>query len=1375
MTKPFLKNWFLLLLLVSIGLLSACGGGGADEPYVFPRDSGVSGGGSTTPPPPSPSPSPSPSPVSCVGDTDCAPGEKCLNGQCGIEECAADDECDDGKVCIDATCTLVTEQRCTADSECSAAENGKKRICNEEECIIGCRADADCSEGETCNTTLAVPQCEFAINPETVCEVRVDSYLELRIDAVRDRNDIPNPCPSAFYPNPPHTDLFCCTEANRSSPSPEPLFGNSQMCDLPNTFSITQWGGNRPMKLLFDIGDDHCNVFLRATDFPRYLLEHSALPGSLAIDSGANLAAAPSMAAHVGRGTCRELPGGGIQIEGITMQFLVTLYDNFTRCQLGVSTSCAPGTTGYPGPEPFSEYWSTDISADQPPIDRVIQALPGLANPPLTLTTGTASMSPPDPSINGVSTVSINGGPLRFVESENKSRVEFVTAVFVPNDGNPDLNAGTGQLQAELGNALLTARIGGVVTNPNASDGTIRGLQHLRDNCGQPTGGGGDGENNALSLSARLRFQTDDSAPLQQETLTVEGDVETGFEIDLCLPGLHNDDGDCVPVSQGELPYAKAEGDPLYPSTTDQFAQNGTVTLTLQGGDGGIQFDLPPAGGAFQIGSDLLDELLEGINILADQETDISLPITFTPQLSGLASCTNSGELILCNETKTISENPEIKLFLHGTARKPAPLLKLEEVRIGTFETGSSVDSSTPVQFAEKIVNVGTDHKLFRLKNDGVRAITIDALQAQDGHKNFRLGSVYQGPDFENRAWRSDQSSWTIPPSSEETPQNLFFFLNYGPFATEAVNTVDPSTETLIREDQGSLYLHGRSVRPDLETEETITLQGRAKNDRRATLSAYIQDDNRRTREGSCREESHCNTFTVEGAGETSTYDAYEPDKALVYSFRQDGATREIFIKNRGGLEPLRILQPPCLSGPSQDQFTLVVDGVVGDGLCTPGEEPVVVPDYPITLTSNQEVRLGRITFNAESSGSFEIHTADLVIKATSGNVDNNPPRLGANENFENTSTEIHFALKGTHAAPTDTRDLVIHRLMAGTNPMINPSSQQSRLLSTTTRGLLERYRTRTLTASQINDYVEVFTLTDGIELNPVTGQAYINPIVTPIDPSGNLRPASEMAGLRLYNGLGSITGQSYLTEHRVQCEEIGTNQCSYFYLFLADSSAIDVEADCGGHPAIQSSPSADVNTGSLTNVLVPTDAFERGCLEEFLRQRTDEGNYRFRIPGSYDPATGELNFYDLAVRLFAPDVPVLSSDIDSHMRIAFSTECITPALIPDEDNLGVRLVPNTVLQDQLFDQDIPESLMDPENRNLIDSLFTGDGCEAANELHGRRIAAPEPAGPNSFDYGTGSAPGPFNFDLVGLGKLSSSFDSAAGVTMYVIIKAEIR
>jgi len=357
-------------------------------------------------------------------------------------------------------------------------------------------------------------------------------------------------------------------------------------------------------------------------------------------------------------------------------------------------------------------------------------------------------------------------------------------------------------------------------------------------------------------------------------------------------------------------------------------------------------------------------------------------------------------------------------------------------------------------------------------------------------------------------------------------------------------------------------------------------------------------------------------------------------------------------------------------------------------------------------------------------------------------------------------------------ATRSDHSSLIIHRMISGLNDFFASSLQRSRIASTTTHGIVERSR-----SGDFNTYQETFHLSQAIDLDPERGTARMNPIFSPIDANFD-QPLStqdpRFRGVRLFNSQGS---QPVEMEYRIQCQQApdSIRNCGYFYLYMADWGIVGQGSTCsGGLPAIVQGPV------STTDTLNPQETTVGDCMDLFLNSTvpdpvTGEPVKRFAATGLFDPVTGEISFPNLAIRLFAPDVPADPNhvDIDTTLQLALTTECVTADFVPNRDALSQRLVHQPTLSDLLFDR----NLMGLGGVNPL-SLYVGSHCADPRELHGRRLrlrsATGEILNEDTTETFDGVTPGPLNFDLAGVGRLRSTEPRAQDKMMYVILKVEI-
>jgi hypothetical protein len=1236
--------------------------------------------------------------------------------------------------------------RCDSDSDCTGG-----KICNTStgQCVDPtCTENPDlCSSTEKCEAGVCVcdetkTDCEPAPPPPPsgACEVNFKAHLGLRADStIGDQFDIPAACfyynlepDNAFNPNPGafpfngsetcdfltdntcHRDLFCCADTSRPIPSVD-ADGNKIICDDPSdaidpdaqgrVLAVTLWKpfNNASMKIFFNVSDAACTYQIRAVDFPQFRLQNSGLDAALIIDAGASSPQDSQLKDLVQTGTCAETADG-----------IALTPDAGTGLRFRVKFFI--NSLKLAGTNPFETPFSSDA--------QILPPVAGTPEPPLTFTTGSANASPSAPAASTnppsqVAPLSITGKPIH--DESGKSVMTLVTALTIPVSTN--FTNGGGLLGSQLGGGPLTAELTGEVTRASDSQ-PITSLNDLKSGvCGSTGGGSG-----RLDLSMKTAFDT------VEETLTVSGDptkTDQPFTAEACVPGKH-EGSTCSFFALSELPFAKDTGDPVAGLET-RFEKEGTLLIENKDTSStSITLNVPDKVGAFRI---VNASALKNITLAKGNST--TLQIRFEPETSA-AGCTTASGVVNCEANLSVSSSHTITIALKGRAKPPAAEVTMEEIEPVTpngFLASLLPAGSLPtVDFGEALLSIQTKTKLYRISNTGVRNLTLSNIQAQDTQRNFRLGSVYQGASFAGRQFKVGQKPWSVPPTGAN---DLFFFLNYGPFGRVGAGcNSDPS----LRCDTAALAVTTAELGPFV-----FPLSGQARKDTRAVAGLFVQDENRFNTTGAA-------DLTV--AGDKHLYLVQDQ----FFSFRADPATREVFLKNTGaaGVDELLIKK---IQFPSSADFTIVQDPGVAS--CTDED---LTPC--LTLPGDSAVRLGTVTFNPGSGGSYTISSLNLVVAASSKNTQGTEvdPIIGGYFNDDGSVDRSHagspidFALKGAKGAPHKTApdkfDLRVHRLFAGlsspfagvANSVLTGAPMQT--ITTTTRGALERARP----AVDFNKFFESFTIDDIMELDAVNGTVRISPIFTPIVPESS-DPSTwpgAIEGLRLFNGPGTLPGGF---EFFVQCDEVAGN-CAFFYLYLADWSS--TLATCGGKPIISPTfPSSDPNQSA-------DPAAEATCMRGAL----------VPINGSYDPVTGDITLSNVAVRLFSPVNPVISQPIDTTIQLDLTTLCVTPDLIRDSLSLDQQLIPERVGPDPL-DYTIPGFM--PTNPMVPHSSDTACGLK---RIHGRPMIAGGVNGVDStgtLDRGTLGelAASAFDFDLAGVGQIRSHLPQAAGIRMYIIIKAE--
>ncbi|HEX5035532.1 MAG TPA: hypothetical protein VFX30_00015 [bacterium] len=678
----------------------------------------------------------------------------------------------------------------------------------------------------------------------------------------------------------------------------------------------------------------------------------------------------------------------------------------------------------------------------------------------------------------------------------------------------------------------------------------------------------------------------------------------------------------------------------------------------------------------------------------------------------------------------------------------PTAALKLEE--INTAAPNASVaqvlPATTPatVDFGESLLGIQTKTKLYRISNVGTKDIIINGVQAADVKMNFRVGSVYQGATFAARTWKIGQNPWTLPRGGSG---DFFFFLSYGPFGK-----VGGTGST--RSDVGSLVINTDAGAFN------VGLAGTAKRDSRATVALYVEDANR---------------FSVTGATDPDLKDVDDGGttrhlylaKGKLFSFRQDNTPRTVFVFNNGtagGIDNLEI-QHLHFTADAGGKLVFTPDAAAEVTACFAAADSATTACK--TLAAGGKLKLGTITFNAAPAGSYSVSEGGLDVKAVSkpaGGGEGVPPIIGGMPTNSNDNPLVPYALKGANGAPNGTFDLRVHRLIAGFANKINQGLQKTLIVSGSTKGILKRFNDGSSSDVNADNLKEVFTINDGMQLNPVTGAATLKRIVTAVDADMN-NPAnpSAITGLRLYDAPGSTPGN---TEYFAECKTSPTHNCSFFYLYIGDWAGSIASTSCNGgtkFPVIQSYSGTQAARDALfATVMKPDNATEFSCLSGADGMKDETG-------GIFDPVTGEITFRDLAVRLYAPNVPALSNaDVDATIRLSLTTQCVSPDLVPDTAAKGQFAVPANTMNDSSFNT----ALM--ATNPLLGYVDTpGTTCGTVRELHGRGMFQPDTTG--TLDNDSDSDDLNFEgFDLAGVGRNVTSQTSVSPANMYIIIKAEV-
>jgi hypothetical protein len=1131
--------------------------------------------------------------------------------------------------------------------------------------------------------------------------------IAMRADAADDSSDIPARCETQNG-----SDLIHCN--NNTPTSPTDIYGNSVVCEnRPNAcvLSVVRWPSVQgALPISFTVDDSgHCNWTIQAKYFPQFKLENSALAASLLIDAGGqsfsngniSIAEDPILSKLKATGTC-TMGADGIELTSSPdassgLRFRIYFFLNHIT-----STGDPSGTASF----------SQLIDPASPP-----DIIPTTDQTPLHLTTGTVNSGAPGKAADRGSSIAplgIQGASLHLNHS-GQSEMTLVSALVLPIEGD--------QISTTLPGAPLTAEITGVITK---KDGTaITSLDSLKPaNCG---GGGGGTTGTAYSLSLASSLGNINATPAVSQvpnttvpTYNASVAVTTSSSVNSC--------------NEIALPFAKnGTSDPVV-GLECKYAVTGSIAVTNSpiANAGNVKLAVPASAGAFRI---LNSASLQ--NTLAPGE-NTTISVIFEPDMANANNgCTTSGGLITCQSSLKISTTPDFSIQLTAQAKAPTAVLKMEEVDAQDLhlitDHGTSPifpASQTPqIDFGNALLKIGSAFRLYKVSNTGVRPLTISSLTIQDAKNNFtRSLSVYS--DYIARTTKA--GPWTIAPSGTTvlpagSYAGVYFFGIYAPTGTLASGASRIDSGVLaISTDAGG---------------QSANLSGSTKNDARGTLTLYVEDKNR-------------SGGTPDLIGPSPSSEKLYLVKNQFFSFRQDTAERAVYLKQSGpsGTDALAILGVPADGVANGFKFTKE------STLNFTGCSATALTSCP-TVAAGGILKLGKIQFVPNTTGSRNLATDPFVVTALS-KASNLPPIIGGSSTTVNGNNAINFNFVGANGLLKTDFDLTIRRLISGFQNPVNTGTQKSLIASTTTKGIVGRFNSLNGTNYAADTYGEIFKLSNGMVLNPITGAAVFRAVVTTPDPDVN-NPGlpSAVSGLRLYNGPGSIPSKK---EYYLECKNDMTDpatgpKCRFFYLYIGgwtDSTTVPANASgaCVGKTAVAANPP----TEDTTKVLNPLSASERACMSS--GSLSDAA-------GFYDPVTGELTFKDLAVRLYAPSVATLSGNtVDATIRISLTTGCVDRGLVDSSANY---LVSANTLSDTKFSAD----LMGGTNPLLPYVDTAGSQCGTANELHGRTMFSADY--PNTLDDPSVSS-SPNSFDIAGVGRNKSNNSVVTDSDMYIVIKAEV-
>jgi hypothetical protein len=133
----------------------------------------------------------------CNDDADCGPGEICENNQC-VRGCRDDQDCqqfDPGMICEDNQCV----RGCRDSSQCPPGT-----YCDNLVCVPGCETDADCQAGEACINNECVRGCQS----DADCDLGFICEGNTCVEGCRDDRD----CQPGMYCEQGQCEAGCTTD-----------------------------------------------------------------------------------------------------------------------------------------------------------------------------------------------------------------------------------------------------------------------------------------------------------------------------------------------------------------------------------------------------------------------------------------------------------------------------------------------------------------------------------------------------------------------------------------------------------------------------------------------------------------------------------------------------------------------------------------------------------------------------------------------------------------------------------------------------------------------------------------------------------------------------------------------------------------------------------------------------------------------------------------------------------------------------------------------------------------------------------------------------------------------------------------------------------
>ena len=1358
-------------------------------------------------------------PVTC--DPLCIAGQVCNNGKCEpVPVDCTKDGCLAGQVC-DANSKQCVTPDCTKD-DCPQGKicNVTSKLCELKP--ITC-VDLTCSPSETCNATTVKCECDPAKDANKCqlqgCALNFVPYLTLRGDAsLNDKQDIPSTCDKYFSDgqglSPQYAyDLRCCEpkdkvkfpfDMDKDSTILDVTGLNKLICSKGEDPTVTEEGRlsatlwkpyfaeKTAMPLSVKLTKDpqsgvvtDCQISFKAAEFPFWKLENTAIQASLLISSGAAADKLPlvlNYADHrlnldkkydtlnpeviLAKCAVSQDAQGNVQLSvgekadpGLQMRFFASLYKSQAACNFEKLSD--PQKTCL---QPFSELFQI-ANASKGEIDNSnMQIIPGFdpALSPLNLITGLATVKNVGVP-NVAATMAVLGSPLHFDTAKGKSSMRLVTALHLPNDSATsrcedvfdflsdedkklcDIK-GVGQIQAQLQAALLTAALDGEVTLPNGQP--VKTLSDL-ENCG-------NGEPPPPPAKKELKLEIKSTfADASETVVNTEVDPKTAFSGEVCLLGLHGG-GKCN-FSPAQIPYFKSVNEPYgnEASLQDRFTKSGKLILTNQGEDP-LPLSFAKSVGAFQLDCPPLVAAQGNFNFDLAAGTSLSCSVLFTPA-AGLAGCQEAAG----NETTSLCASSlaltaadatlPVKVNLVAAGKKARGVLSVVRIDNEGKVTALPLQDNIPVvDFGEKTVGFETQSFAFDFSNTGVRDLTITP-NVLDTSRNFRASRLYQGANlFEAKLLTGGKKSALVKPM---IGTDLFQFTSYGPFGGVDKNDQGESK----RDDFANLNISSN------EGVGIVSLKGTAKNETRAVVGLYIQDEKRFTA-------LKISDLTVTESGkDLHLYRAealtnLADPSGISFSLRQDTSGRAVYLVNDGVADELKI-NSISYDTPDGVAFELNKqdDSLVKD-CAAPATKPCV------TLAVKKQARLGTVALTGGAVAQYKLQQLVLKLDAYSKSEGTKPlvaKRVSGKTELVEGTIPGGYRILGTVGAPNGIQDFIVHRLMALLSETL--SNELNITVSSLTQGIATRANVSAA------DFVDRFVIPgktgeSGIELDPESGTAMLYPVFTPVGGNDQLN-AKGVQGIRLFNAPGAKgTVKNRQVQYLFECAQAnpgnGSDNCGFFFIYIGGWDSTQ-NKQCGLPPVY------DGYTGKPTGSKVVLDPSPKGggdaeCMRKALTP----------VKGEYDPVSGKLTFRNLAVRLFSYKTPLLNgNNIDVTMHMTLTTDVVDATNVSDPNATGTALQPKAQnqIKKELSNPPVLDYLANNENP-LLSFIDPVSGF-----LHGRSMVQDPIESivdePDFFkDVKDHETADPLTFELAGLSRMKADSDKVGDKKlMYLVITVGVQ